>query len=318
MSNLIIDNHIIKQDIKEILTSIKAFISNGKLKDVIYKNDNVRVSCPVHKNGQEAKASCEIYIGDSEDLVWGAVHCFACGFKGQLFDFIAEVCDTSVQWAKVWLKTNFTYQIIEGSDIAIDEPIVLTKNKKVKSNLRESILNKFQSWHPYMHYRKLTKEVCSKFNIMYDPESECIVFPVRDKFGNLKFLTRRSITSKKFIIDKDIEKEVYLLDNIIKNKIKEVYVCESQINSLTLESWGYNAIALLGTGTDYQYNVLKTSGIIKYNLCFDGDEAGEKAIKRFIENMPNVFITIINIPKGKDVNDLTKDEFDNLSYIDYN
>lgn len=313
MNNLIIDNHVISKDIKGILTKLLDYVAPGKLQNIQYKTDDVRISCPVHKDGRERKPSCEIYVGDSEKMTWGTTHCFACGFSGQLFDTIAEACDNTVSWAKWWLKEYFTEQILEGSNVAMDAPIILPKNmKEEEKSLDENILASFQSWHPYMGKRKLSKEICKKYEVKYDKDSECVVFPVRDINGKLKFLTRRSVNSKKFIIDKDIEKEVYLLYNQIMEHKREVYVVESQINALTLETWGYPAVALLGTGSDYQYVQLRKSGILKYNLCFDGDEAGMKGTKKFIRNMPNCFISVIEIPSGKDVNDLTKDEFNKL------
>lgn len=322
MNDLIIDNHIIKRDLKEILNELKNYISPGKLRSIKIQQDNVWVTCPVHKDGQENTPSCDIYIGDSENVVWGTTHCFACGFKGQLYDFIAECCDRSQNWGKKWLKDNFTEQILDEDIIEIDEPINLNKKVIKKTSFENITLDNYQNWHPYMQQRKLSKNVCEKFDIKYDPRSECIVFPVKDVKGRLKFLTRRSIKSKKFIIDKDIEKEVYLLYNIINEGIKEVIVTESQINCLTCWSYNLPSIALLGTGTEYQYELLKKSGIIHYILCFDGDEAGRKGRDKFIQNLgDNVFITVVNLPEGKDVNDLNKEEFIQLldeSGLDYN
>ena len=310
MSKLIIDNHVIKQDIKSIIHELKKYSSPGKLKSAKYEKDNVTITCPVHKDGQENTPSCNIFVGESEDIIWGTVHCFACGFKGQLYDFIAECCDKTQSWGKSWLKDNFTDLVLDDAIIEIDDPIILNKKKINKEVIDESILEKYQNWHPYMQERKLTKEVCQKFEIKYDPKSQCIVFPVRDLSGNLKFLTRRSINSKKFIIDKDIDKDVYLLYNIVKEGIKEVIVTESQINCLNCWGYGLPSIALLGTGTDYQYSLLKKSGILHYILCFDGDEAGKNGQDKFIKNMgDNVFITVVNMPKDKDVNDLSQEDF---------
>ena len=85
------------------------------------------------------------------------------------------------------------------------------------------------------------------------------------------------------------------------------------MNALTAWSYGIPAVALFGTGSSYQYDILKKSGIRSYILCFDGDEAGRKGAKRFMQNMKkNVFITDMEMPLGKDVNDMEKDEFLNL------
>lgn len=317
MNNLIIDNHVIKKDIREILTELKKCCVPGKLKDIVYQGDNVRISCPVHKDGMENKPSCNIYIGDDEKTCWGTAHCFSCGYKGSLATFISEACDRSLSWANNWLKDNFTDYVLDENKLEIDEPIAINKPKKsIKKQITDDSLFAFQSWHPYLEKRGLSKKICEKYDVCYDQNSECIVFPVRNLSGRISFMTRRSVNSKKFIIDKDIDKDVYLLYNIIKDKVKAVYVCESQINALTLESWGYRAIALLGTGTEHQYELLDKSGIVQYYLCFDGDEAGKKGIDKFAKNVYNGFVTVVEIPKGKDVNDLTKDQFEKLNRKD--
>lgn len=316
MNNLIIDNHVISKNISAILTKVTSQIKSNKLKSIKFSVNNVRVTCPHHKDGEENKPSCDIYIGDDENLTWGTAHCFTCGFSGPLYHFIGECFDKSDNFGKKWLKDNFTESVISVENIDL-EPLVLSEIKKQDISINESVLESFQSWHPYMLQRKLSKEICSKYEVMYDPKTESLVFPVRDVKGNLSFLTRRNVNNKTFIIDSSVNKPVYLLYDAINNHSKEVYVCESQINALTLASWGYQAIALFGTGTKYQYDLLNKTDILTYHLCFDGDEAGYKGIDRFIKNIKkNVFVDIIEIPKTKDVNDLTKEEFEKLNIIE--
>ena len=49
---------------------------------------------------------------------------------------------------------------------------------------------------------------------------------------------------------------------------------------------------------------------------FDGDFAGRKGAERFIKNIrSDVFVTDLLLPKGKDINDLTKEEF--ISLVDF-
>lgn len=70
---------------------------------------------------------------------------------------------------------------------------------------------------------------------------------------------------------------------------------------------------MFGTGTPYQYELLKKSGIRVFNLYFDGDSAGEKGAYRFRRAMSDdVIINKYQLPVGKDVNDLTKEEVYNL------
>lgn len=72
----------------------------------------------------------------------------------------------------------------------------------------------------------------------------------------------------------------------------------------------------MGTGSKEQYEILKKSNIKNFVLLFDGDIAGRHGAQRFIKNMDNnTFITDIVMPKNKDVNDLSYDEFENILNI---
>lgn len=119
-------------------------------------------------------------------------------------------------------------------------------------------------------------------------------------------LTRRSVEKKQFYIDKDCEKPVYLL-NFCKD-INSVCVCESQINALYLWSLNIPAVSLFGTGTSHQYEILNKSHIRHYVLCFDGDAAGDKGIRNFIQHIrKDVIVDVATIPRSKDINDLDGD-----------
>ena len=103
-------------------------------------------------------------------------------------------------------------------------------------------------------------------------------------------------------------------EKLLHYGVDKVFVCESQINTLTMRTWGYDSVGLFGTGSAHQYKVLKESGLRKFVLCFDGDEAGRKGASRFIKNMDDIFplIQVVQVPNGKDINDLTKEQFDEL------
>ena len=74
-------------------------------------------------------------------------------------------------------------------------------------------------------------------------------------------------------------------------------------------------MALMGTGSKDQYEILRNSNIRNFVLMFDGDVAGRHGAEKFIKNMNNdCFVTDIKMPDGKDVNDLdTKDLVDLLN-----
>lgn len=314
--DLIIKGKCIDAPIEVILNTLKKELNNGKLRDIGENiKDNIAVTCPVHKDGYERNPSCQIFTSRDSDIVeYGTVHCFTCGYKSRLPDFITTCFDEKdPAFGEEWLIERFGIEYDSNSRYLPE--IVLIKNKK-KKYLNEDILKQYNFYHPYMWKRGLSKQVVDFFKIGFDSNKNMIVFPVWDEFGKLVMLTRRSVVDKTFLIDKDIDKPVYLLNIINDYNYKKVYVCESQINALTCWSWGYPAIALFGTGSKYQYDILNKCGIRHYVLCFDGDNAGNKGIERFKENLrKDVFIDIKQIPLNKDVNDLTKEQFDKLAII---
>ena len=308
---LILENKIINEPIISILNKLKQDADWDVFDTIEDKNEYVRITCPFHSDGHEKHPSCSVYASeDSADIIYGTYNCLACHSKGQLWQLVAHVLGITDEQAKKWLLQNFGDTIIEFRDFIKPLDLNIPKVTQTIKTLDESILDNYNMYHPYMSERKLTFEVIRKFKIGYDKDTQCLTFPVWDEKNNLVMITKRSVNSKQFYIPTGIDKPVYLLNFITGDT---VYITESQIDALTLQGYGYPGVALFGTGSKKQYEILKKSGLRKFILCFDGDEAGRKGALRFIQNMPkDVFIAFKQLPNGKDVNDLTKEEFDNL------
>jgi hypothetical protein len=311
---LIVDGKVIDTPIMTILTTLKSEIHNGLLKDIDRETqDNIPVTCPIHKNGREHKPSCSVYCRKDNDRVeYGKVHCFTCGYTADLPTFVGDCFGADTEFGKKWLLLRFGTN--SGNITDYLEPIILEPPEK--EYLDESILNKYMYYHPYMWKRGLSKEVVDKFGVGFDKDHNAITFPVWDEQNRLVMITSRSVYTKYFHIQANKDKPVYLLNFINRDNIDRVYVCESQINALTLWSWGYPSVALFGTGSHYQYDILNKCGIRNYILCFDGDSAGDKGRDRFLRNIrKDVLVSYKKIPMGKDVNDLTKEQFEKLEEI---
>lgn len=308
-----IRNKVITEPIINILYQAKRELTNGKLKDIQKAHDaNILISCPCHKDGYEKHASCRILADETcEELEAGYAYCFSCGYSAPFAQVIGDLFNEDKAFGEEWLVERFGNTFVEQEEFL--QEIILDKPTVKKEYLNEASLIPFDFYHPYMWKRKLSKEVVDRFRVGYDKERDAITFPVYDERHRLVMVTARSVNSKRFWIPKDVDKPVYLLYDILERGVQTVYVCESQINALTARTWGLDAVALFGTGSEKQYNTLKKSGIRNYILLFDGDEAGRKGAMRFKKNMPpDVFITDVRLPAGKDVNDLTYDEVMNL------
>ena len=161
-----------------------------------------------------------------------------------------------------------------------------------------------------MFKRKLTEKVIEEFDIGYDKDTNCITFPVNDITGKCVFVARRSVTGKFYNYPLNADKPVYALDKCVG--LKSVIVVESFINALTLWGYGMPAIALIGTGSSNQFEILNKCSFRKYILCFDGDNAGRRGAEKFQQKIKNKLISIIDMYDGKDVNDLTLQQFEKL------
>lgn len=308
---MIVDNYSIDEPIYSILLKLRSELRNGKLRFIEQKGDQIKVTCPSHKSGLEKHSSCVIYGVNSDRPNW---YCFACEEHGDFVSFIAACMDSSYQYAKDWLLENYGNTILVSKRLKLED-IDLTKNETQEHFLDESFLNGLQSYHPYMTQRGLTEETIKKFELKYDPLDQTIVFPIRDQKGNLVSFTKRSVNTKKFYIPKEFKKEnIYLLYYILNEGIQDIGICEGQFSALTAWQYGVPSVALIGAGTtDAQMKVLNSIPVKRFRLFYDGDMAGRKGAERFKRLVrKDVFVDDIIMPEGKDVNDLTKEEFERL------
>ena len=108
-----IGNKTIDADLEVILEELKSFIlvrdNRTVLKDIKSTSDNVMVTCPYHKGGDERRPSCGISTVDKPDHPAGTVHCFTCGKTASLDQFISYILgfiDSGSEGRK-WLLEHF-------------------------------------------------------------------------------------------------------------------------------------------------------------------------------------------------------------------
>lgn len=228
-----VDNYMITTPIPEIIDKLKLILVNGKLKDVIEKNGELVVTCPNsdHDNGHESHPDCHIKLDKMGTIPYGTFHCFACSAHGSFVDFIRHCFDSSIEYAKTWLISNFG--TLAENYIDLGESINLYKRIIPQTFINQSELTPLQSWCPYLAKRHLSRETCEKFNIKYDPRYRQVVFPCYDSFNRIVMLAKRSIDTKTFYMDKDKPKPLYCFQEVYKNNYKKVMIVEGLIDTLS-------------------------------------------------------------------------------------
>lgn len=316
----------------EVLNELKTQLAlNGIQRFAEFKPGprNIQFNCPIHAGGQERKPSCGISTVNNEGVPAGTVHCFTCGYTATLEQMISHCFgkDDDGVFGREWLIKNFlTISIENRKDIILD--LQRGDNKITNNYITEEELDSYRYYHPYMYKRRLTDEVIEQFDVGYDNHFElkdkfgkvksvlrCLTFPVRDINGNTLFIARRSVDIKFFHYPEGVNKPIYGLYELPKD-VKEVIVCEGILDALTCWVYGKPAVALLGLGTEYQYDQLRKLRCRKIITALDPDTAGRRATVRLEKALSgSKLVTSYIIPEGKDINDLEKEEFENLQEL---
>lgn len=283
--------------------------------------NNIMVSCPSHKNGQEKKPSCGISLTDTykgdRKIPAGTAHCFTCDYTATITEFIS-LCfgyKDGGLFGNKWIKANYNVATSRTRHVNLNFN-VRTSTKKHYDTIDDNLLEPYRYTVDYMYKRGLTDDVIEQFDIGYDEEQDAITIPVPDLKGDIKWVQRRLIKHKQYIIPQGINKTDFLLgaSEVIKqHKEKDpVYIVESPFNMLTLWSMNYPAICLFGTGGGNQYEMLRKLPIRHYIIALDPDEAGRKGSRKLLKELNTYkILSKLNYTDSRDINEL-QDEVKNL------
>ena len=340
---------MINASCEEIIAELQRQLAINKipyLQKTHDSNNNIMVQCPYHGNGQERRPSAGIRKDD------GVFHCFACGQSHTLPEVISYCFskdDMFGRWGMKWIIKNFaTVSIEERKDVEIDMERNNTSDKNSilghsafyqPNYVTEEELDSYRYYHEYWTKRGIVDEnIIELFDLGYDKRTNCITFPVRDIDGNCLFVARRNVETKWFNYPKDVEKPLYGVYELNKlcttqhttelifddNTItfpkgvlyqypEQIYITESMIDCLLLWQSGHYAVALNGTGSKEQLEVLKKLPIRHYILVTDNDTAGQQARDKLRKALSNKLITEIEFPNNrKDVGECTKEEIEHI------
>lgn len=285
-----------------------------------YEYADIQFCCPFHKGGFEQKPSAGITViekqRDGRIIPAGTFSCFACKQSGDITTLISYCFgkQDGGMFGRDWILSRFNNFDIENREGFFHIPEREEKKKEDKIYIDDEELDKYRYYHPYMYKRHLTDKLIDYFDIGYQKNfelkqgmpMECITFPIKDESGRVIFIARRGIKNKIFHYKSNTKKilcYLYEAQQLFPDS-KELYICESLFNALTFYKWGKPAVALLGTGSREQLEMLKALSYRKYILCLDGDAAGQRGTKKLNNALKQTqFIEIIKMPTEKDVND---------------
>lgn len=238
--------------------------------------------CPFCGSGEHSKGTGAFSVKDQQ--FW---KCFSCGKSGDVFDLVGKLegIDNKEEQRKKVID------IIGGepvpSGIELSAPARNTPPLPKKEKVEEAERN-IKLWHSrvdstaaqaYLKSRGFTEQTINKFNLGWDDQQQAITIPYP---GKAYWAKRRISPGELGKYDKpkseDLGSEPIFNESALQQS-EPVFVCEGQLNAISIEQAGGHAIALGGTsGTANLMRCLQKNNCeAPLILSFDNDEAGTKA-----------------------------------------
>ena len=286
-------------EIKEIKSrlSILEVLNHYGLKP----NGNKMLCCPFH---EDKTPSMQVYPETN------TVFCFSsnCKLKGKAIDQIDFILhqEGCTKHEAILKAENFL-----GNGTAPKENLndIFNKLHTALHNSKKAIA--------YLESRNLYDikiEVGYNDGTKYKSLKGCIVFPLKDRIGNITSLYGRSIANN------DTAKHYYSKDRKglypgwPTPETTTLILTESVIDTLTINHYtNFNSLALYGTNgftAEHEQVLRELKQLEEIILFFDGDEAGRKAVEKCTLQLkaikPGITISNVNTPEGEDPNSLVQ------------
>jgi hypothetical protein len=94
----------------------------------------------------------------------------------------------------------------------------------------------------------------------------------------------------------------------ISSKEEEIFITEGIKDADRIRMWGKKAISTLGGLSRAQAGIIEGFGAKRIVIAFDADDAGRGKTKTAIGYFEESFVGVLNLPEGKDPNDLKQEE----------
>jgi DNA primase len=212
------------------------------------------------------------------------------------------------------MEKSTKYEALKKAKDLLGHTMIKKQETKPKENLGE-IFTKLKA-----NYKRSPKaQAYAKSRMIEDEElgynggswqhlKQCIIFPLRNKEGEIVSLYGRSI------IGTDKNKHYYLkgrsglYPNHPSQETEILILAESIIDSVHVPGVKLAMYGTNGLTAEHTEAIESLENLKEIILFFDGDEAGDEAIKKvgkkLLEIKPNIKISYVDTPRDTDINSL--------------
>lgn len=297
------------QQREELRTHLLDFANSNLEKDKRYKK---MYQCPYCGSGSHGGR----YSDGAFSIKGNLFKCFSCNKTGDIFTLAGKIWDLDEKSNFVEIKKRlidlYGVQPVETLKNIPAEPVPVETSKTDYSNYIRKCKQAVTGVLPYLRKRGFTDETIDKFSLGYDTEHKALVIP----YGSTtNYYITRSLTEKKFFKPRAEEagsEPIFNIDSLYTEN--PCFICESQLDAISIEQVGGKAIAVGGT-TGYSKlleQVKDKKPIATLVISFDNDEKGQEATQALAKDLEALKISYIvakynldNYPEGfkKDCNE---------------
>ena len=155
-------------------------------------------------------------------------------------------------------------------------------------------------------------------NGVFDRFTSRVMFPIIDLRGNVIAFGGRIMTDQKpkYLNTSDTpvfkkSENLFSLNNAKNAGTRTLLLCEGYMDVISVCQAGFtNAVATLGTALTGEQAVLMKRYADEVVICYDADEAGQKATARAIPILrkAGLLVRVLTIPNGKDPDEFIKSQ----------
>ena len=270
----------------------------------------LKASCPFqenHKNGDKNRS-----FGISLDGT-ATYHCFVCG-TGDVARLLMRLWGKTftevIEWLRGYVKIDPT-KLLENYE--------RVSNKKI-FRFEEFRLRAVQGHvSPYIiHQRHISLKTYVKFRLGHFAKGKIVYFPLYDFDEKLIGLFTRPTEQKAYIFEEGTPRSEWLY-GLERSRKEHVFLVESPMDCLYLNSLGYNSVASMGANFSSQQAQLCIDRFPSVCYIRHNDAAGVLGLNKAYSAINNTipFYKTKVYKHRKDVNEMTPDEVHKLIKTQY-
>lgn len=285
MSNIIVDGYPLNVDIMEIL-------SDYDWVRPTWKPEKLIAASPFRDEYHPS------FFVNLTTGTWGDSGAYDEQYaSGNIAKLLAFLRNETYEETLSWLIDLYgVRELREGERISLPSLSIIPEIKRLE--LPETFLTPYKYRNPYLANRGISEVVQRFMGIGYSQSEKAVTLPWRHADGTLANVKFRQIVGKTFWYTKGaapISSLIYGIDKVYKKNLKEVVICEAEIDALSWMTCGIPAIAFGNTAVPKaKLEMIRRSPIERLIKVMDNDGPGEK-MSRLLDAGLRGYLAVDNV-----------------------